>query len=599
MNYFLKWKMSSFTHLNITQFLGALNDNIFRFLLIYYCIDLQGAENSEVILAIAGIVFVIPFLIFSSFSGIIADRFSKSRVIIFCKVLELVVMALGVVAFAFKTIIAAYIILFLMATQSTIFGPSKYGIIPELVRKNKISSANGYLNLFTHTAIIAGTFLASFLTDITNRNFILSAIGCCFVSFLGILSSVKIKKTKPSGEKKKLHPWFIVETYRTLYRIRNETVLLSMFFASSYFMFMGGFIQMNIIPYAMHCLDLTDVQGGYLFLLVAIGIGAGSVLAGKLSGKKVELGLIPLSGLAIAIGFFFLDFYSNRLEYVIPLALLLGLFSGIFVVPINSYIQIVSPKEYRGQILAASYFFTFIGLLLSSAFLYFINQVAGFAPNKSFTILGAVTLLVIVFMTYMLYDYLYRFVGMLFSKCRFKVTVEGRENIPYNKPAIYLCQQKEWNDVLLFMGTQRERIQFFSEKNFEDESWMKKLYNIFRIIQIPSIDSLKNNEYRCKQIEKSLNKGLSICILTEEDPSNPNEMKKVQCFFEKHSSIVSHPIIVVSITKKEKPDSDSASVSSSNLGLDLDAKSNLFDKVVSRYREPAAITFSNPINPII
>ena len=169
-------KLSSFTYLNITQFLGALNDNIYKLLIVYFLIQLDGIEHSHWILASTGAVFVLPFLLFSASSGTLADRFSKRNIIVLTKVLELVTMLAAVFTFYFETQIGCYCVLFLLATQSAIFGPSKYGIVPELVSTDKISKANGIMTSFTFLAIILGTFLASFILDVTGRHFIVASL---------------------------------------------------------------------------------------------------------------------------------------------------------------------------------------------------------------------------------------------------------------------------------------------------------------------------------------------------------------------------------------------------------------------------------------
>ena len=179
-------RFSSFTYLNVTQFLGALNDNIYKLLIVYFFIQLEGIEFSHQILATTGAIFVIPFLLFSAISGTLADRFSKRDIIVTTKILELVIMGLAVCAFAFQSKWGSYAILFMLATQSAIFGPSKYGIVPELVSSEKISKANGLMTSFTFLAIILGTFLASFLIQITDRNFIISSIFCTFIALVGL-----------------------------------------------------------------------------------------------------------------------------------------------------------------------------------------------------------------------------------------------------------------------------------------------------------------------------------------------------------------------------------------------------------------------------
>ncbi len=189
--------VSSFSYLNLTQFLGALNDNIYKFLIVYFLIDMEGIERSQVILASTGAIFVLPFILFSSSSGILADRGSKRNIIIFTKMLEFLVMVSGIAAFYFHSIVGSYVVLFLMATHSSIFSPSKYGILPELVSEDKISRANGLMTSMTFLAIIFGTFTASFVLQMTHRDFLIAASLCSLVALIGIGTSFCIEYTPP------------------------------------------------------------------------------------------------------------------------------------------------------------------------------------------------------------------------------------------------------------------------------------------------------------------------------------------------------------------------------------------------------------------
>ena len=145
-------RLSSFTYLNVTQFLGALNDNLYKLLIVYFFIELEGIESSHRILAITGAIFVLPFLLFSASSGTLADRCSKRNIIALTKILEFITLAFGVVAFQYESKIGSYCVLFLMASLSAVFGPSKYGILPELVSSERISKANGLMSSFTFSS---------------------------------------------------------------------------------------------------------------------------------------------------------------------------------------------------------------------------------------------------------------------------------------------------------------------------------------------------------------------------------------------------------------------------------------------------------------
>ena len=225
----------SFAFLNTTQFLGALNDNAFKLLLIMFLIGGKDSIQASRISAMAGVLFVIPFLLFSALGGKLADRFSKRDIVVCTKFAEIVVMLLGFTAFFFDSSIALYAALFLMATQSAIFGPSKYGILPELVEDHQLSKANSFLEGCTYLAIVLGMTAATLLSQITERRYALATIFCIVLSFIGFTVSLVIKRTAPVGNVQKISILFVRDIWRTIRGISNDKALLSVVIASAYF----------------------------------------------------------------------------------------------------------------------------------------------------------------------------------------------------------------------------------------------------------------------------------------------------------------------------------------------------------------------------
>lgn len=402
-------RFSSFTYLNITQFLGVLNDNMYKLLLVFLFIQLEGIQHSHEILSLSGIIFVMPFLLFSASSGTLADRFSKRNIIIMTKILELAVTISGVIAFYTHSKIGSFAVLGLLATQSALFGPSKYGIIPEIVPEDKISNANGLLTSFTFLAIIIGTFLASFILDITHRNYIIAASICVIFSVVGLIASFGISYTSPSGSSKKFSVLFWYEIYKTMQVAHHQRSLLLSILGSAFFLFLAAFVQLNIIPFAVESLNLSEVQGGYLFLLTALGIGTGAMTAGRISGKSIELGLVPLAAAGITICLYLLDTFATNIFVVIPLIILLGFLGGMYQVPIDSYIQMASPHQLRGQIIAATNFICFVGVLIASVLIYLFTQTFHLTAAEGFAVMGTVTFCITVVYSIEFSHYIVRF----------------------------------------------------------------------------------------------------------------------------------------------------------------------------------------------
>jgi acyl-[acyl-carrier-protein]-phospholipid O-acyltransferase/long-chain-fatty-acid--[acyl-carrier-protein] ligase len=469
----------SFYFLNATQFLGALNDNIFKLLVIYLLIYVKGPNAAGSILSIAGAVFVIPFLLFSSGAGVLADRISKRTIIVFTKILELVIMLFGILAVSLEWEFGSYAALFLMATQSAIFGPSKYGIIPELVESKKVSKANGSLTSFTYLAIILGTFLASFITDITNKNFVFEAIFCVIIAIIGILTSLGITRTSPQQSTKKINPIFLYEIYQTLKVSWKIPHLLPAIFGSSFFLFIGAFTQLNIIPFAMESLGLDEVGGGYLFLSTAIGIAIGAVLAGQVSKDRVELGISCICGFFITIFFFLLYFFAHSLTITIVVLGLLGIFGGAFIIPFDSFLQVSSPDEKRGQVIAAANFFSFVGVLMASFALYFLSVKLEFSAASGFAWMGLLTLIANIITTGRLSGLFFPFfVNKILKRFR-KLKLAS----PVPDPStIIILESNSWYDALLLFSCLPGLKILVPDHYFRHFPWFNGLLESIRII---------------------------------------------------------------------------------------------------------------------
>jgi len=232
----------SFRFLNVTQFFGALNDNVFKMLIIFALINIQGIEFSDRIVAFAGAIFVIPFLLFSTYSGALSDYFSKRNIIISTKALEVAVMLTGTLAFILRNEIMIYSTLFMMATQSTVFGPAKYGIIPEIVPEKSVLRANSIITMFTYIAIIVGTFFATFITDLSSRNFVLGSLFCVLIALIGLGTSFGVEKTIAIKSKKKAHVVFLIDIVKTMKECLKFKHLALCIYGGAFFLFVGAFV---------------------------------------------------------------------------------------------------------------------------------------------------------------------------------------------------------------------------------------------------------------------------------------------------------------------------------------------------------------------
>lgn len=519
----------SFYFLNATQFLGALNDNIFKLLVIYLLIHVKGPAAANSVLSIAGAVFVIPFLVFSSGAGVLADRISKRKIIVLSKTLELIVMLFGLIVVYFEFQFGAYIALFFMATQSAIFGPSKYGIIPEIVEPKMMSKANGSMTSLTYLAIILGTFLASFITDITDKNFVFEAGVCVFISVIGLLISLGISRTDAKKSTKKINPLFLYEIYQTTKAAWKVPYLIPAMFGSSFFLLIGAFTQLNIIPFAIQSLHLSEVGGGYLFLATAVGIAIGAVLAGQISKDKIEPGISCIAGFFIPIFFFTLYLFSSSLICTIISLGFLGIVGGGFLIPFDSFIQVNSPDEKRGQIIATANFFSFIGVLLAAFCLYAISEELGFSAASGFALMGLLSLIANTILIGRLSSlFLPFFVQKILKRFR-KLKISSVPNIS----SVVILESNSWWDAILLFSCLPKLQLLLPMSSFRRFPWVNGFFDCFHIVP-PYPKSAPELEELSDQLKQFKIKGNFVCLFFhKKTPDNASILKKYEKLFEK------------------------------------------------------------------
>ncbi len=385
----------SFVWMNAAQFGGALNDNVFRMLVVFFLIGMKGADQASEVAAVVGAIFVVPFLLFMTTAGWLADRFSKRHITVVVKIMEITAMTLALGAFYYRNEWIAYGVVFLMSTQSALFGPTKYGIVPELVGNNRLSRANSLIVLFTYLAIIIGTALAPTVDIVLGGNYVAATYVCLGIGVLGLLAALRVEVTPAMHGERSLSPLILRDVWRTLRSIRHEGYLILSVIASAFFLLLGGYVQLNLIPFGMEMLDFSEQESGYLFLLAAVGIGFGAWAVGRLSGRAIRLGLVPVGMLGVILASLGLAFYPGHLIAVCFFIILLGISAGFFVVPLEAYVQYRSPANRRGEILAAKGFLSWSGVLLAAGLLYLFAEVLGLTPAQGFLVMGLFTLLLL------------------------------------------------------------------------------------------------------------------------------------------------------------------------------------------------------------
>lgn len=378
----------SFQGLLWTQWLTSINDNVFRWFVIGIGKDQVTPENITFVLVLGSVLFTLPYVLFAPIAGWLADRYQKSTVIVGCKIAEIIIMGLGVLAISMigdpnpsQSIDPYFILLmgsvFLMGLQSALFAPAKVGTIPELLDEKTISTGNGIFNLSTLTATVIGMWIGGVLSDVTARGqekLWLAATVLIGIATIGTLLSLLVRSL-PAADTKAKFPYNVPgEIFIDLRQLVSYGFLFRIGLGITFFWSIAALCQLNIDVFVSDNGGLIEADRTPMLIAVVLGIGLGSVLAGLISGGRIELGLVPLGALGMIVfgiliwlspGDFVTDSIWNfKTIYVCLVLGGLGVSAGFFDVPLASYLQHNSPIEKRGSLLSATNCMAFFGILV-------------------------------------------------------------------------------------------------------------------------------------------------------------------------------------------------------------------------------------------
>ncbi len=432
-----------------TQFLGAFNDNVCKIIVTFLTFEHFGAKTGA---AVVGAVFILPFLLFSGYAGHLADAVSKRTVLIWCKVLEIVAMAAMIPAL-FVSARGVWwpmlAVLALMAVHSTFFSPAKYGIVPEALPAEDLSRANGLLEMSTFVAIVLGTVIGGEMFEAWRGEPWLTGSVLVVIAVVGTIMSLGIPTTHPtkSHQAFSLNP--MSEIGQGFARLARDRNLFMTVIGISFFWFLGALIQLTVLPFGQEELHVGEAASTRLFTALAIGIGFGSLVAGRLSGDRVELGLVPIGGFGMGL-------FSLLLVFVVPsywlsmVALaLVGFAGGWFAVPLNALLQHVPAENEKGRILATNNVANTVGILLASAALYVLGERMGMSGSQIIAWAGVLTLIATVYILAILPDFFVRFVLWMLTHSIYRIKIVGRPNIPSHGPALIIANHVSMIDGAL------------------------------------------------------------------------------------------------------------------------------------------------------
>ena len=516
------------------QFLGAGNDNLFKFaftVMVTYQLHVSWLPPESAGLVI-GALFILPFLLFSATSGQLADKLDKAVLIRFVKTLEIGIMLLAGWGFIAHNVPALLLCVALMGLHSTLFGPVKFAYLPQHLSERELTGGNGMVEMGTFVAILLGNVAGGLMIAIPETGARDTAWACVALAVLGRVLAQAVPVSAPTDPTLKINWNPFSETWRNLLLARQNVVVFRSLLGISWMWFFGAVFLSQFPSFARNVLHGNEQVASLLLVVFSIGIGTGALLCEMLSRRHVEIGLVPLGAIGMSVFSIDLYFASRALPPALGLSLsqfidqaahwrvmadlaLLSLFAGIYSVPMYALIQLRSQPTHRARIIAANNILNALFMIVSSIG---VGLLLGlhFTIPQVFLIVGLLNAVVAFYIFMLVPEYLLRFVAFVLTRCIYRFSLRGDEHIPTTGAAVLVCNHVSFVDAVLLMAASPRPIRFIMDQRIFAIPVLGWMFRLAKAIPIaPQKDDPKTYEAAFAQARQVLAYGDLLCIFPE------------------------------------------------------------------------------------
>ena len=517
-----------------TQFLGAGNDNLFKFaftVLVTYQLQVAWLTPQTAGLVI-GALFILPFLLFSATSGQLTDKFDKTRVIRFVKAFEIAIMAIAAFGFWAVNVPVLLACVFLMGLHSTLFGPVKFAYLPQHLNEHELTGGNGMVEMGTFVAILLGQVAGGLLVAVPGVGRQGVACVCVGIALAGWLVARRIPASPSSAPDLRIDWNPVTETWRNLRLAHANAVVFRSLLGISWMWFFGAVFLAQFPAFAKEVLHGDERVASLLLGVFSVGIGTGSLLCERLSKRQVEIGLVPLGAIGMSIFAVDLYFAARGLPGSAPFGVvaflgvaahwrvmadlaLLALSAGLYSVPMYALIQLRSKPSHRARIIAANNIlnalFMIVSSILAGALL-----AARFTIPEVFLLTGLANALVAGYIFLRVPEYFLRFLAFLLTRVVYRFQVRGDAHIPAEGAAILVSNHVAFVDPMLLMAASPRPIRFLMDHRIFATPVLGALFRLAGAIPIaPQREDPVTYQRAFAQARAVLDAGDLLCIFPE------------------------------------------------------------------------------------
>jgi len=517
-----------------TQFLGAANDNLFKFaftVLVTYQLSVSWLPPALAGLAI-GALFILPYLLFSATSGQLADKFEKTTLIRFVKTLEIGIMALAAWGLFEQNVPALLACIFLLGLHSTLFGPVKFAYLPQHLNERELTGGNGMVEMGTFVAILLGNVVGGLLIAAPVAGALQVAVACLVLALLGRAAAQFVPASPATDPTLNINWNPFSETWRNLKLAHGNLVVFRSLLGISWLWFFGSVFLANFPAFAKDVLHGNEQVASLLLVVFSVGIGIGSLLCETLSRRHVEIGLVPLGAIGMTVFAVDLSFASRGLAPSNTLTLaqfvgdtahwrvmadlgLMSLFAGLFSVPMYALMQLRTPRTHRARIIAANNILNAL-FMIASALLAGTLLKAGFTVPQLFLAVGLANAVVATYIFLLVPEYLLRFIAWVATHLIYRFKVEGDEHLPTEGAAILVCNHVSLVDAVLLMAASPRPIRFIMDHQIFRIPLLGPIFKLAKAIPIAphKVDPVTyDNAFA--EARRVLDAGDLLCIFPE------------------------------------------------------------------------------------